>query len=258
VQGDRIAKGALSYLMASDGEAVVIDAPRRADSLREIVAREKLRVVAVCDTHVHADYVSGGPALAAEVGAPYYLHPADAKSPYDGTLARVSYEPLVAGARIHFGRTGIDVEHTPGHTEGSVTYRVGDALALTGDFVFIASVGRPDLGGQVDAWSGTLFDSLERARASWPAAVRVLPGHYASEAERRADGAVEGPFGELLRTNGPLAIRDREAFRAWIRERAGTFPEAYRRIKHLNLGLDRASDEELEELEAGRNECALS
>ncbi len=258
VQGDRRAKGCLAYLLASEGEAVIVDPPRRADLLLEIISRHGLRVVAVCDTHAHADYVSGASALARRFGAPYRLHPADATSPYDGARGRLSFEPIEDGATIAFGRARLTAIHTPGHTEGSVTFRLGDHLALTGDFVFVGSVGRPDLGGQLERWSGTLFDSLERARRDWPPTLRILPAHYASEEERTADGAIEGVFGELLRTNEPLAQRDRDAFLAWIRERAGNFPEAYRRIKRLNLGLELASDEELEELEAGRNQCALS
>jgi glyoxylase-like metal-dependent hydrolase (beta-lactamase superfamily II) len=254
VQFDRVGKGALGYLLASAGEAVAVDPPRAFDPY----LRSGARIVAVCDTHAHADYVSGGPALARRLGVPYHLHPRDAVSPYDGTPARIAFAPVEEGARIRFGRAELRVEHTPGHTEGSVTYRLGDALALTGDFVFIASVGRPDLGGKTEEWAQVLFDSLARAKARWPRSMRVLPAHYASASERAPDRSVGAPFGSLFERNEPLRIEEREAFLAWIRARAGSFPETYRRIKTLNLGLAEVAPEEMDELEGGRNECALA
>ena len=148
-------------------------------------------------------------------------------------------------------------EHTPGHTEGSVCYRVGDDAVMTGDFVFVESVGRPDLGGKAEEWTAVLWESLERARDGWPAGIRVYPAHYAAASERNADRTVGRAFGELPRANRPLALGAREDFTAWVLGKTGAFPDAYRRIKAINVGLERPSAEEMDELEAGRNQCAL-
>lgn len=255
VQFDRVGKGALGYLLASGGEAVIVDPPRRTE--RYLAEAAGARIVAVADTHAHADYLSGGPALAEALGVPYHLHPADAVYPYDGRTGPVRFDAVREGSRIRFGRTALDVLHTPGHTEGSVSYRLGHRLVLTGDFVFVGSVGRPDLGGKTEEWTRVLWRSLERARREWPHETRILPAHYASDRERNGDRSVGAPFGELLARNAPLATAAEEEFAVWIASRAGSFPAAYRRIKAVNVGLEAVDDATASELEAGRNQCAL-
>lgn len=256
-QLDRVGKGALGYLVASGGEALLVDPPRDASAYLEAAERAGARVIGVADTHVHADYVSGAPLLARSLDVPYYLHPADAISPYDGRKGDLEFTPVEEGASIRVGRGAIRVEHTPGHTEGSVTYRIGDEAALTGDFLFIRSVGRPDLGGKTDAWTPVLWKSLERARREWPAGLRILPAHYAGADEREPDRSVGKRFADLPPGNEPLGIRSGGEFSRWVNERAGAFPEAYRIIKGLNLALESASPEEMDELECGKNACAL-
>ncbi|MGQ0613307.1 MAG: MBL fold metallo-hydrolase [Planctomycetaceae bacterium] len=257
VQFDRIGKGALGYLLVSGDEAIVVDPPRDPSAYVAAAREAGARIVVVADTHAHADYISGGPALAGAMGVPYYLHPADAVYPYDGTAGKISFEPLREGQRIRFGKAELEVLHTPGHTEGSVTYRLGNKLALTGDFLFVGSVGRPDLGGKTEEWSVVLWASIERARRSWPRELTVFPAHYASDAERRPDRSVGALFSWILARNGPVGLPGEPEFRAWVRSRAGSFPEAYRRIKAINVGLEQASPAECDELEGGRNECAL-
>jgi glyoxylase-like metal-dependent hydrolase (beta-lactamase superfamily II)/rhodanese-related sulfurtransferase len=253
VQLDRIAKGALGYLLLSGGEAFVVDPPRFVDAYEGGLGGARL--VGVADTHAHADYISGGEALARAHDVPYYLHPADAIYPYDGTPGTLRFRPVVGGERLRVGRAEIEVVHTPGHTEGSVTFRCGDAFALTGDFLFVSSVGRPDLGGKTEEWAKVLFESLRGARRHWPVTLRIYPAHYGSAAERAADRTVGGAFGDLK--NEPLWIDDAGRFAHWIRSRAGRFPDAYRRIKAINVGLESVEDAVADELESGRNECAL-
>ena len=257
VQFDRIGKGALAYLLVSDREALIVDPSRHLTDILESVDAAGAKVVAIADTHAHADYISGGPDLAARRNAPYYLHPADAVYPYDGTPGKIAFTPAEEGTTIKVGRGTVSVLHTPGHTEGSVTYLAGD-VALTGDFIFIKTVGRPDLGEQTAAWTGVLFDSLERARRECPDTQRVCPAHYSDPAERNADGTFTRTFGELRASNEQLAMADRQTFTDWVAGRAGSFPEQYRRIKAINVGLELSvTDDEMNELEAGKNQCAL-
>ncbi len=257
VQFDRIAKGALGYLLAAGGEAVLIDPPRKPQPYLDRARELGLKVVGVADTHVHADYISGGPALSRSLRVPYYLHPADAILPYDGSVAKVAYSPIEEGQGIRIGGSEVRVEHTPGHTEGSVTYRAGDDAALTGDFLFVRSVGRPDLGGKTDEWTPVLWESIERARRSWRPDLRIYPAHYASEAEREPDRCVGCSFGGLPEVNEPMRLRDAGEFIAWVKRKVGSSPDAYRKIKAINLGLVEIWEMEAQELEGGRNECAL-
>jgi glyoxylase-like metal-dependent hydrolase (beta-lactamase superfamily II) len=257
IQFDRIGKGALGYVLISDDAALVIDPPRDFRAYLDAVERAGARVTAVADTHVHADYISGGPALAAATGARYTLHPADAVFPYDDTPGALTFEPLEDRQVLEVGRGRVTARHVPGHTEGSVTFEVGEEAAFTGDFLFIDSVGRPDLAGKTEAWAEDLFRSLRTAKEAWPASMRIYPAHYATDAERNPDRTVGRTFGRIMEHNEPLRLADPAAFRTWVTEHVSTPPEAYRKIKAINVDLLEVDPTQADELEAGKNECAL-
>jgi len=257
VQFDRIGKGCLGYLLISKGEALIVDPPQHSDSYLKVLDESGASLVGVADTHVHADYVSGAGTIAKARGVPYYLHEADAVYPYDGTPGKLEFQAVSDGEVIELGNTGLKVMHTPGHTEGSVTFLVEDRIALTGDFLFVDSIGRPDLGGKEEEWAGQLWNSMARAIRAWDDGVAVYPAHYSGESERKMGGAVGIPFGALLRENEILRIQDPEVFLHHILSQKTPFPEAYRKIKAMNLGLAPTVDTEVEELEMGRSECAL-
>jgi len=257
IQLDRVGKGALSYVLVSDGDAVVVDPGRHVERYDALLAELRATPAAVVDTHLHADYLSGAREAATRWQVPYFIHPDDAVSPYDSTAGRLAYQPLHDGDTIAFGRGTLRVAHVPGHTLGSIALIADEGLVLTGDFLFVQSVGRPDLAGQTESWAKLLWHSLERARLSWPGDLLVLPAHYASESERRADRAIAARFDVIAATNGAAAIQDERAFLRWITEHTTSFPDAYRTIKETNLGLADLSDSEAEMLESGPNQCAV-
>jgi len=257
IQFDRIGKGCLGYLLISRGEAFIIDPPLRTEPLLEAIREADATLVGVADTHVHADYVSGAPNLSREFRVPYYLHPADAVYPYDGTPGRIDFRALADGRQIPFGEASLTAVHTPGHTEGSITFLVEDRVAFTGDFLFVESMGRPDLGGKEESWALQLWESLVRARQEWDPGTVLYPAHYSSESERRFGRAVGVSFGELAASNPVSDIQDKDEFLRIILENKAAFPDAYRKIKALNLGLAPIVQTEVWELEVGRNECAL-
>jgi len=257
VQLDRVGKGALSYVLVSDGDAVVVDPGRHLERYDTLLTELRATPAAVVDTHTHADYVSGAPAAAARWHVPYFLHPDDAVSPYDQTRGKLTYQALGDGDTIAFGRATLRAVHVPGHTLGSIALLADDGLALTGDFLFVKSVGRPDLAGRSDSWAKLLWQSLERARGTWPGDLLVLPAHYASEDERRADRAVAARFDVISATNTAAAIQDERIFLQWIADHATNFPDAYRTIKEANLGLVELTDADAEVLESGPNQCAI-
>jgi glyoxylase-like metal-dependent hydrolase (beta-lactamase superfamily II) len=257
VQFDRVGKGCLGYLLVSSGEAVIVDPPLVFDSYMEVLRDSRAKLVGVVDTHAHADYVSGAVPMAEFFGVPYYLHTADTVYPYDGTPGAIEFTPVGEGDSIGFGKTALQAMHTPGHTDGSVTFLVEDRIALTGDFLFVESIGRPDLGGKEEEWAGKLWNSMARAIREWDDNVAVYPAHYASEHERRMGRAVGIPFGSLLAENEILRIQDPEVFLHHILSKKAPFPDSYRKIKAINVGLAPVQEDEVEELEVGRNECAL-
>ncbi len=256
VQFDRIAKGSLAYMLVAGSEAAIIDPPRKFEDIERAAEESGARIASVLDTHVHADYISGGPALAAKHGAPYFLHPADNYYPYDGTPGKLDIEPISDGLTIGIGGRVVEAIHTPGHTEGSACIIAGDA-AFTGDFLFIASIGRPDLAGKTEEWSGALLKSIERAISEWPDTLRILPAHYATDAERAQDRTVCKTLAGIKAENPHFKLHEPDAFLSWINARISTPPDSYRIIKGINAGLLSASDMEADILEGGKNECAL-
>src|SRR5213593_1829711 len=160
IQLDRVGKGALSYVLVSDGDAVVVDPGRHLERYDALLTELRATPAAVVDTHIHADYVSGGRAAAARWQVPYFLHPDDAVSPYDQTPGKLTYQALSDGDTIAFGRATLRAAHVPGHTLGSVALLADEGLVLTGDFLFVKSVGRPDLAGQTESWAKLLWHSL--------------------------------------------------------------------------------------------------
>lgn len=257
VQLDRVGKGALSYVLVSDGDAVIVDPGRHLDRYDVLLKELRATPAAVVDTHIHADYLSGARAAADRWHVPYFLHPDDAVSPYDETPGRITYQPLSDGDTVVFGHATLRAAHVPGHTLGSIALLADDGLALTGDFLFVHSIGRPDLAGRTESWAKLLWRSLERVRETWPGELLILPAHYAAEGERRADRAVAARFDVIAATNAAAAIQDERQFLQWISDHATTYPDAYRTIKEANLGLVEPSEADAEILESGPNQCAI-
>jgi glyoxylase-like metal-dependent hydrolase (beta-lactamase superfamily II) len=256
VQFDRMGKGSLAYLLVSKGKALVIDPPRQLQPILNKAKELGAKITGVADTHIHADYISGAPLLSAHLGIPYYLHPSDNSYPYDGTPGRLDIEPVSDGGEVAVGDASLTVWHNPGHTEGSASFVAGNT-AFTGDFIFVNSLGRPDLGGKVEEWAKALWNSLERARGSWPQDFRICPAHYSSDAERESDRSVGRTLEAVLATNEPASKADETDFIEWVVSRKSNFPDAYRTIKAINIGIAQVSPEEEDVLEMGKNECAV-
>jgi glyoxylase-like metal-dependent hydrolase (beta-lactamase superfamily II) len=257
VQFDRVGKGALSYLLVSAGEAVLIDPARDPEPYLRRMEETKARLVAVADTHVHADYISGAAHIAQHLRVPYFLHPADAIYPYDDTPGRLEFQPLADGSHIPFGTSRLEVVHTPGHSPGSVTFFIGRSAALTGDFLFVNSVGRPDLAAKTDSWAPVLWKSMQRAKKEWARDLMIYPAHYRTQEERQDDGTVGGTLARISRSNESFGKTSEAAFMEWVREKKSGFPEGYRTIKAINVGLTAVDGREADDLEFGKNECAI-
>lgn len=171
VQVRRTGKGCLSYVVASDGEAAVIDPSVTPDVYLDIARRHRWSIRYVLDTHVHADHLSRARELVRQAGATLLLPPQD--------RARFAFTPISDGARIRIGNAALRALHTPGHTDESTSYVLNEAAVFTGDTLFTNGVGRPDLHADADgarARARSLFTSLERLR-ELPPDIAVLPGH---------------------------------------------------------------------------------
>ncbi len=213
VQVRRRGKGCLSYVVGGSDEAFVIDPSIETDVYVEIAAEHGWRIAHVFDTHLHADHLSGARALADRTGAVLHLNPADT---FDFAFA-----PLHDGERFPLG-AGITLTvaalRTPGHTEGSTIYFVGDRVVLTGDTLFVDGVGRPDLAERAEEFAHNLYRSLHERVLTLPDDALVLPGHYGDSVPVDPDAPVGATLGALRATIEPLGF-DEDAFVAWATAR---------------------------------------
>lgn len=191
-----------SYFLGcqATGAAVVVDPSRDIGAYLDLAEKYGMTVEAVAETHIHADFLSGARELAAATGARLYVSD-EGDEDWKYGFGDVG---LHEGDEIPVGNITLKVVHTPGHTPEHVCFLVIDGATtsepgfiLTGDFVFVGDLGRPDLleeaVGQADtreAGARQMFDSLRQKFLSLPDYVQVWPGHGAGSACGRALGAV--------------------------------------------------------------------
>lgn len=263
VQISRPARGDLSFLILSDGKAAIIDPLRHVENYVEPITDAGAELSYIFDTHVHADHISGGPALARETGAPYYMHPYDGIHPLDMLPAAFDYEQLDDGDTFELGQFTIETVWFPGHTLGQVNYLLtdpnGGTYLFTGDGIFLKSFGRPDLGGKGEAWTPILYESLfERLPKHVNDDTLILPAHFSVLDEGDDEGRFAESYGVVKQQNEALVERSLEEFTDFVLSRLPTFPEEYVEIKRVNIGISEPTEEEASELELGKNICALS
>lgn len=253
VQFVRIGKGCLSYMVISEGEAVLIDATRMTDVYLDYAASRNVTIKHVFDTHLHADHISGGRDIAEKTGATYWLPPKDA------TDVTFDYAPLEDGSTVQVGDTAIEVRalYSPGHTIGSTSFIVDQRYLLTGDILFIDSIGRPDLAGLAEDWVGDLRDSLYNTYRDLSPELIVLPAHFMIIEELNADGSVAEKLNILLANNHGLNIDDEATFRKMVTENLPPQPNAYQDIRETNMGKQTPDLETQREMEVGPNRCAV-
>ncbi|MFS3915631.1 MBL fold metallo-hydrolase [Bacillus australimaris] len=249
----RMGKGCLSYMMMSNGEAAVVDAARMTEVYIDFAKKHDVSVTHVLDTHLHADHISGGKTLAEQTGATYWLPPKDAEE------VTFEYERLEEGQRITIGSASIDIHpiYSPGHTIGSTSFIVDNQYLLSGDILFVDSVGRPDLAGLAEDWVGDLRETLYERYMALSREYIVLPAHFMIMEEVNEDGSVWKKLGVLIEENHGLKIEDEDEFRQMVTKNLPAQPNAYQDIRYTNMGKLTPDDEAQREMEIGPNRCAI-
>jgi hydroxyacylglutathione hydrolase len=240
-----------SYLIgcAKTGEAAVIDAFRDINVYLAAAQAEGLRITAVTETHIHADYVSGSRELGHVTGATLYLSdegPADWKYAF-------AHEPNVKlvrhGDQIRIGNVRLDVYATPGHTPEHITFVLTDEpaspepqAAFTGDFIFVGDVGRPDLleraagfEGTMEAGAKVLFGSLQKFLRDMPDHLMLWPAHGSGSACGKSLGGVPvSTLGYERQTNWGLKFSDPNAFAEAVLAGQPEPPFYFKEMKRIN------------------------
>ena len=249
----RLGKGCLSYMAINDGEAAIIDAVRFTDVFTNFAKQKGVEIKHVFDTHLHADHISGGRHIAEKTGATYYLPPKDAEE------IEFDYTALEDGLTVNLGTSQIEVGamYSPGHTIGSTSFVIDGKYLLTGDILFIDSIGRPDLAGLAEDWVGDLRETLYKRYRTLAEDLIVLPAHFMIIDELNEDGTVAKRLGDLFAENHGLNVEDEEQFRSMVTDNLPPQPNAYQEIRFVNMGKLTPSDEEQTEMEIGPNRCAV-
>jgi glyoxylase-like metal-dependent hydrolase (beta-lactamase superfamily II) len=249
----RIGKGCLSYMVVSNGEAAIIDATRMTDVYLEFANKIGATITHVFDTHLHADHISGGRKIAENTGATYWLPPKDA------TEVTFAYLPLEDGNDVEIGSVKINIHalYSPGHTIGSTSFIVDEKYLLSGDILFIDSIGRPDLAGLAQDWVGDLRESLYKRYRELSEELIVLPAHFMIIEELNEDGSVSEKLGTLFAKNHGLNIEDENEFRKLVTENLPPQPNAYQEIRETNMGKLAPDEDKQREMEIGPNRCAV-
>ncbi|MFE4429511.1 MBL fold metallo-hydrolase [Peribacillus butanolivorans] len=249
----RLGKGCLSYMIISKGEAAVIDSTRMTDIYVDFADSIGAKITHVFDTHLHADHISGGRQIAESANATYWLPPKDA------TEVTFEYRPLEGGKVVTIGHTAINIHalYSPGHTIGSTSFVVDEKYLLSGDILFIDSIGRPDLAGLAEDWVGDLRETLYTRYRELSDELIVLPSHFMIIEELNEDGSVAKKLGELFAENHGLNIADETEFRELVTGNLPPQPNAYQEIRETNMGKITPDEEKQREMEIGPNRCAV-
>jgi hydroxyacylglutathione hydrolase len=230
-----------SYLLGSNGQAVVIDPKRDVDTYLEYAEKNGFKITHVLETHIHADYASGATALGKAAGAELWLSGHDAGEDFEYKFAHQEFED---GQELEVGDLRIVAVHTPGHTPEHLSFlvyensRCGQPLALfAGDFIFVGSLGRPDLLGEAakQQLAKALYDSVHTRVENLPDGVELYPGHGAGSlcGVGMADRS-QSTLGYERFCNIFMAERRKEEFVETILKTVPPFPDYYRRMKRVN------------------------
>ena len=233
--------------------ALVVDPRRDIDVYLRIAQENDLKISAVTETHIHADFLSGARELAAATGASLSLSGCGGPDwTYGPSGSSASVRLLHDGDVIDVGRASVLVRNVPGHTPEHLMFVVTDCavssnpmIAMTGDFVFVGDLGRPDLlekavgvAGSAEAGARQMFASLRNVFSSVPDYVQLWPGHGAGSACGKALGAVPAStagYERLTAWWAPYVASGDE--RGFVRELLDGQPDAptyFARMKRLN------------------------
>ena len=248
----RPGKASLSYLLCSEGEAFVIDPSRNIEVYINTAKSDNCKISKVFETHRQADYISGCQLLQQEEDVAIIANDLD----FEG--AGFEYTSIKHGSSFQCGAVSVRAIHTPGHTMGSTCFIVDDSYLLSGDTVFITTVGRPDLGGKWEPWSRVLYLTLALKLRDLKDDLVVLPSHYDSWGETNDELLFIDTLGKIKNKVDAFAIPNELKFKEFIHDNMRPQPSIYAEIRRVNGGWLKPTKEEHNIMDLGKNECSAS
>lgn len=260
-----------SYMVGCQktGEAIIVDPDRNIQPYLDAAKREEMEIVGTVETHIHADYVSGSRELAEKTGATIYVSdegPAEWKYTY---VREYDHQLLKDGDTFDIGNIRLEAIHTPGHTPESMSFLLTDRGGgadqpmgiFTGDFVFVGSIGRPDLLEEAAGLAGTaepgardLFRSIQKFM-QLPGHLQLWPSHGAGSACGKGLGAVpSSTVGYEKLFNEALQFQSEDEFVEYILRDQPEAPPYFAVMKRVNKEgpLVIGGQDQPEKLDAGK------
>lgn len=252
----RPGKASCSYALLFEDEMVLFDPTRNVTFYQTFADQHDCKIVKTFETHLQADYISGSQRLSETAGATIVGNEDDFQ------MAVFNYQPVKDEEVFNFskpGGPGVMAVHMPGHTPGSTSYLIDNRFLVSGDAIFILSIGRPDLGGKAVEWSKLLFKTVSTKIADLDDEVIVLPGHYMDWSELNAEKIFADSIGNIKSRNADIYGIEREAdFIEFIQDNMRKQPDVYAEIRKVNAGLLQVDEDEQDVMDLGKNECAAS
>jgi glyoxylase-like metal-dependent hydrolase (beta-lactamase superfamily II)/rhodanese-related sulfurtransferase len=276
----RLSKGCMSYMVAStyDKSAIVIDATCEIDkAISKIVNKNELRITKLIDTHMHADHLSGATRLAKKYGADVYISSLEGYNTKNGT-EEMSFKSIRDGDIIQVG-DGIVLEaiHTPGHTNGSMSFRLQNSInktkttnssnnvdkdnnhnnyLFTGDTLFVDGIGRPDLHNKAEECTLNLFNTYHQKILNLPDETLILPAHFGGSFEHQK--LISNTINSIKQKINLLSASEAE-FIKFVIGSTSSLPQPmnYDKIISINKNMTLCDTIEQKDIEAGPNACGI-
>jgi glyoxylase-like metal-dependent hydrolase (beta-lactamase superfamily II)/rhodanese-related sulfurtransferase len=253
----RDGKGCLSYLLGAEGAAAIFDPSLEDAAYLELAEKAGLPIRRIFETHIHADHISRAPSLMQNTGATLVMPAASS------LRTAKSFQPIKDGETFRLGPIEIRAIATPGHTTESTCYLINNEMLISGDTLFVESIGRPDLEkGDAGAAKGAelLFNSLHQRLLPLPDAVQIFPAHYSGAIKFNTE-PLSARLGDL-RGKINLLQADQASFVKTVVASLPPKPPNYDMIIAINEGktafdFSGAGMMSPADLEAGPNRCAV-
>lgn len=247
-QVKRLGKGCLSYMVVLPDKVstIIVDPAQHINMYIDHIKKHSLKPIAVLDTHVHADHISGARLLAKKFHIPYLL-PKETKVSFSFEQMEKLLPKLATDATV-------SIIPTPGHTPEGVALLLDDTFLLSGDTLFIDAIGRSDSGTKATDTTKQFYASLSTLMRL-PENIQVLPAHTA---QPMMPGAARSANMRYIILFNPLKdMRTAEAFVEFQQENATPIPSNFEHIMAINIG-KKSAPKNTDDLEFGPNSCALN